>query len=178
MDGQGETRTLTALYEEVAAAERAIERLTTAGIPPDSIETERAGEAKIDSAKHGRSRLMSALWTFEMPEPDRQSVERGLDRGGVFVVVHDVPEGQRDKALDILDEGALEFDVAAEDEGPDHAGAIGTMGGSGIATGDVDRLTGRRLGPADPPDDDARKHHVGDLEPRRRRARSYAASGR
>lgn len=151
------TQTLVALYEADAAAERAAARLIEAGVPDGAIERQRASEAEVDAKKHDRSKLMAALASLEMPQRDVQSYERGLDRGGTLLLVHDVPAGLRERALDIMDEDALDIEVDTDDPGPDHEGAIGTMGGSGVATGDRDRLTGKRLGPADPPDADPRK---------------------
>ena len=152
-------RTLTALYETEADAERTMARLVEAGLPEASIEAERASEAEVDAKKHNRSKLMAALFEFEMPSPDRQSYERGMDRGGIFVVAPDGPAELEQRALDIMDEAALDTETEAEEdfEGPDHPGAIGSSGGYGRAMGDVDRLTGRRMGPADPPDADPAK---------------------
>jgi hypothetical protein len=179
------TQTLVALYEADAAAERAAGRLVEAGVPGGAIERKRASEAEVEARKHDRSKLMAALFALEMPDRDRQSYERGMDRGGTLLVAHDVPADLRERALDIMDEDALDVEVETREEGPDHEGAVGTMGGSGLAMGDRDRLTGRRLGAADPPDAGPRKevdtsHGSGEQEvggdaPRRagRRSRGY-----
>jgi hypothetical protein len=176
MAEQGGERTLTALYETEAAADRAADRLVEAGLPRSSIEAERASEADVSASKHHRSKLMAALWELEMPSADRQSYERGLDRGGVVLVAHGVPEALRGTAFDIMAADALDAgaDSGEDEASPDHAGAIGTAGGYGRASGDVDRLTGRRMGPADPPD-------AGPRKPRGAagsgRVRSYPAGG-
>jgi hypothetical protein len=176
------SQTLVALYEEHAAAERAVARLEEAGVPHGAIRTERASEARVNAEKNKRSKLMAALFALEMPERDLQSYERGLDRGGTLLVVRDVPDGLRERALDIMDDDALDLEVESQG-GPDHGGAIGTMGGYGVAMGDRDRLTGRRTGPADPPDAGVRsdvdtshgsgEQPVGDAAERRRRPRGY-----
>lgn len=175
------TQTLIALYEADAHADRTVERLVETGVPSEAIERKRASEAEVDARKHGRSKLMAALAALEMPARDLQSYERGMDRGGTLLLVHDVPAELRENALDIMDENALDISVDTE-EGPDHAGAIGTMGGSGVAMGDRDRLTGKRLGSAEPLDNGPHKQvdtTRGSDEPsvgQGRRSRGYSAS--
>jgi hypothetical protein len=139
-----ETRTFTALYRDHVTAERALERLRAAGVPEGALIVRRASETDRELASGGGG-LFAALGEFFMPEPDRHSYARGLERGGTVIVVTGIPAELGDTALDILDEDAVDIE-ATEEEDAGQTGAIGTPGGVGRATGDVDRLTGEPIG--------------------------------
>lgn len=140
---------LTALYADPAAAERAAERLRGAGVPEDGIELHGAAEGDVDPGGHRvGDGLFGALSTLLVPESDLHAYERGLGRGGAVLIARNVPHERVSDAAAALEEDAVEIDdepVDNEDEG-----AIGTAGGFGRATGDVDRLTGEPIGTEHP----------------------------
>jgi hypothetical protein len=143
-----DTHTLTALYPDHAAAERAAERLRGVGVPEKRIELHRSDEGDVRPGQHPvGDGLFGALSSLLVPEEDLRAYERGLGRGRTVLVASHVPGDRLREAEDALDEGALELDEEAEWTSPeDEEGAIGSAGGFGRATGEVDRLTGETIG--------------------------------
>jgi hypothetical protein len=168
--------TLSALYSDASAAERAAERLCAAGVPEGSIEFRR----EVVSRDEG-DRFLGGIEEFLMPAADLDALNSGIERGGTVIVVHDTPPDLSGTALDILDEEAVDLDQTLERTSDyDPQGAIGTPGGAGRATQTYDRLTGQRVGP--PPGEPAAETEEGARQARRlrrdastshRRARAY-----
>jgi len=104
-------RTLTAFFDDRSAAERAVEKLASIGIPRDPIrfipghETNRTSEQPADNKG-----FWDALADFFLPDEDRYTYAEGLRRGGYLVSVT-VDETMYERALDILDdEGTIDMD--------------------------------------------------------------------
>ena len=143
-----DTRILTALYADHAAAERAAERLRAIGVPDRHIEMHRSDEGDVVPGQHVTSGgLFGALSGLLVPKSDLRGYERGLAGGCTVVVASHVPPDRVRAARQALDQDALEVDAEREAM-PAEAdeGATGTAGGFGRATGEVDRLTGEPIG--------------------------------
>jgi hypothetical protein len=108
------TRTLTALYNDHATAERAVERLRAVGVPEGSIEMHRADEGDIAPGNAPSGGLFAAMSELFMPEAERHGYMRGIERGCTVVVASRVPEDLAAAALDVLDEEAAEVDEARD----------------------------------------------------------------
>ncbi len=101
------TRTLTALYADHAAAERAAERLRAAGVPQQSIETHRATEGDVapGNTRSGLFAVRDLLRTgFDAPGSG------GAEARGTVVVASGLPEGLSADAAEILKEEATEVE--------------------------------------------------------------------
>ena len=123
------------------------------GVPEDGIELHGAAEGDVDPGGHRvGDGLFGALSTLLVPESDLHAYERGLGRGGAVLIARRVPHDRVHDAEAALDEDALDIDdePVPDDESADDEGAIGTAGGFGRATGDVDRLTGEPIGTGHP----------------------------
>ena len=106
------THTLTALYREPAAAERAVERLRAIGVPehhiehfPDASGDVRPGEHIVEGG------LLGSLSNLLTPERD---LHHPATTSAVLIASH-VPADQLDAARTALREEAIELD----DNGPD-----------------------------------------------------------
>lgn len=150
MSSDTEVTTITAVYRDRGAAERAVEQLTAIGLPDSTLEA-RGGETL---ELHG-GLYAGFIEALAMPQRDRDLYERHAREGAIVVVARDVPASLRQSALRILDDEAVDIDAdeAEAQAQAEEPGAIGTMGGEGRATGEVDRLTGERIGSR--PDDGA-----------------------
>ena len=145
----GSMRTLSALFDSRADADRAVQALKAAGVADvvltgnDNASTgdtqTYSGEARSDRG------FFESIGDFFFPEEDRNPYAEGLNRGGYLVTVRNIPEHQYETALDILDdEGAVDLD-AREAEwrsegwtgyGASGATATGAAGmGSDMSTG-------------------------------------------
>lgn len=111
------TRTLSAMFDTRAEADRAIAALQAAGIA-DAVLTggdnqgygSVARDASVDTRDHDRG-FFESIGDFFFPEEDRYAYAEGLTRGGYLVTVSNLSAGQYDTALDILDdEGAVDLD--------------------------------------------------------------------
>lgn len=108
------TRTLTALYDTRDHAEQARQHLLSAGLAPDNVTlaaAEQRGEPGDRSASKGGGGIMQTVKHFFMPEEDHHAYAEGMNRGGVLLTAQ-APEGQEDRAIDILDRsGAVDFEA-------------------------------------------------------------------
>jgi hypothetical protein len=149
------TRTITALFADRATAERAVERLHAAGVPEACIEIHRADDGGLyprDTASRG---LFAAE---ELVAPDENA--EATMRGRTTVVTTGVPAELAGEARRVLAEEAL--DVESDRDGTEAAeGAEGSLGGSGRATQEVDRLTGQPTGAAPAPVERDEEHGIG-----------------
>jgi hypothetical protein len=136
----GATRTITAIFRHRDEAERAVERLRAAGVPPENIEIRPAepGEGTGEG-------VMGALGEFLMPQSPEDPAALHDDPGTVVVATGLAPELGAE-VHDILGKAVDSHESHDVYDDPEHRGAIGTPGGSGRATHEVDRLTGERIG--------------------------------
>lgn len=142
----GSTRTLSAMFDTRAEADRAVAALSAAGIADVVLtggENEGYGtverDVAVDTRTHERG-FFESIGDFFFPEEDRYAYAEGLTRGGYLVTVSNLDAAQYDTALDILDdEGAVDLD-AREAEWRSEGWT-----GYDAATADtnVDRLGGR-----------------------------------
>ena len=114
----GAIRTLSAMFDTRAEADRAIAALQSAGIA-DVVLTggDNAGygsverDVAIDTRTHEKG-FFESISDFFFPEEDRYAYAEGLNRGGYLVTVSNIAADQYETALDILDdEGAVDLDA-------------------------------------------------------------------
>jgi uncharacterized protein (TIGR02271 family) len=96
-------RTLTALFDSPADAERAQQRLTEIGIPPDAIHLIDQKSGPVAAAPAEPMGFWAKLKHIFLPEEDRYIYEEGVRRGGVLLTAP-VDEMQADGAITVLDE--------------------------------------------------------------------------
>src|SRR5215211_7238382 len=130
---QGQTRTITAFFDNRTDAEEAVQRLHSAGISRDAVRMmagyqgrpERdvnpdsyRGASENDSYR-GASENNEGIGFWEslkdlfLPEQDRHTYAEGLRRGGYLVTVR-TADANYARALDILDdEGTIDLDERA-----------------------------------------------------------------
>lgn len=106
---------VSAMFDSHAEAQRALERLTAAGISSSQIrmmsgETAGASTTTTDRAEDDKG-LWESLGDFFFPDEDRYAYAEGLSRGGYLVTVTGLGSTQYDTVLDILDdEGSVNLD--------------------------------------------------------------------
>ncbi|GHG34209.1 YsnF/AvaK domain-containing protein [Paracoccus aerius] len=104
---------VSAMFDSHAEAQRALERLTAAGISSSQIRMmsgETAGAATTGRAEDDKG-FWDSLGDFFFPEEDRYAYAEGLSRGGYLVTVTGLSSTQYETALDILDdEGSVNLD--------------------------------------------------------------------
>ena len=109
--------TVSAMFDSQSEAQRAVDRLTAAGIPMARI---RQVSGNADGAAHtamgDRDKgFWESLGDFFFPDEDRYTYAEGLSRGGYLVTVTGLSGGEYDTALDILDdEGSINLDDRVE----------------------------------------------------------------
>ena len=139
----GQNRTLSAMFDSRAEADRAVESLRQAGIGDVRLTGgEAAGDTVAGAAPTEERGFFEALGDFFFPDEDRYVYAEGLNRGGFLVTVTNIPSHQYDAALDILDdEGAVDLDARESEwrsEGWSYdtnvAGSGDRLSQSGIAT--------------------------------------------
>ncbi|WIJ24785.1 YsnF/AvaK domain-containing protein [Devosia sp. RR2S18] len=106
------TRTLTAFFDTRSAADGAVERLVSAGIPRSQVQLAAGAEQGSATVKQDQHKgFFESLSDFFMPEEDRYTYAEGLSRGGYLVVVNDLDDRSHEIAIDILDdEGSVNLD--------------------------------------------------------------------
>lgn len=100
----GGSRTLTALFDTSAEAERAVARLRAAGIPDSSIRVTQGSSYDASSYQDQHKGFWESLGDFFFPDEDRYAYAEGLSRGAQLVTVTGVSSDLYDTAVDILDE--------------------------------------------------------------------------
>ena len=110
---------VSALFDNHADAQRAVDRLVAAGIPESHIQQVAGGSGTATTASHAgdedRQGFWNSLGDFLFPDEDRYTYAEGLSRGGCLVTVSGVSGGEYETALDILDEeGSVNLDERAE----------------------------------------------------------------
>lgn len=125
---------VTALFDDRASAESAVERLRTGGVPDDSIRITAGSDATADASSRGDESkgFFESLGDFFFPPEDRTAYAEGLSRGGYLVTVTGLGVTETEAALDILeDEGAVNVDereAAWRAEGWDSTRGLGWSG--------------------------------------------------
>lgn len=105
------SRSVSAMFDSQAEAQRAVDRLVAAGIPTARIR-QVAGDAgmtatRVEDQDRG---FWDSLADFFFPDEDRYTYAEGLARGGCLVTVTGLNGADYDTALDILDdEGSIDL---------------------------------------------------------------------
>lgn len=109
----GTLRTLSAMFDTRAEADRAVAALSAAGIA-DAVLTggENPGYGSVSRDTRDTDKgFFESIGDFFFPEEDRYAYAEGLSRGGYLVTVSNLSDSQYQTALDILDdEGAVDLD--------------------------------------------------------------------
>lgn len=108
----GARKSVSALFDDRAEAQRAVERLRTSGISEDHIRMVEgsAGGATTQRSPEEDKSFWDSLSDFFFPEEDRYAYAEGLSRGGYLVTVSGISAAHYDAALDILDdEGTVDL---------------------------------------------------------------------
>lgn len=148
MNHAGYGRTLTAMYDSRAEADRAADALRAMGITDVTVHGQEGAGYDASRRQHPEDRgFFEALGDFFFPEDDRATYAEGLHRGAHLLTARNVAEGHVDAAQAILDrEGSVDLDARESEwrsEGWDastwHGGAHGVRG----TTEDVRMTQGR-----------------------------------
>lgn len=110
----GQMRSLSAMFDTRAEADRAVEALRAAGIADVTLtgEDNPGYRADVAAAPREERGFFEALGDFFFPDEDRYVYAEGLNRGGFLVTVSNIPAHQYETALDILDdEGAVDLEA-------------------------------------------------------------------
>jgi len=134
------SNTITAFFDDRSEADRAIERLSEAGIPRSAIKMIADG-GETTTTTHESKGFWAALGEFFLADNDRNTYAEGIRRGGFLVTVSGYPFDLHDRALDILDdEGSIDIDErskAWESEGWSRTGST-----EAYAASSYDRTSG------------------------------------
>lgn len=111
----GAMRSLSAMFDNRMAADRAVSALKAAGIADVVLtggENEGYGTRQYSAEARTDRGFFESIGDFFFPEEDRHAYAEGLNRGGYLVTVRNIPDHQYETALDILDdEGAVDLDA-------------------------------------------------------------------
>ncbi len=136
--------TVAALFDRREDADAAASRLRAAGLMEESVRIRQGSGDHAWNLEHGA-----------IPEQDIRQYDAALSAGRVLVIAATVPHELHAEVVGIFEDATTDH-VADDDpeNRPEGEGAIGTLGGAGRATGEVDRLTGESTGApdADAPD--------------------------
>ena len=114
------TRTVTAMFDTSAEAERAASRLRSAGIPDSQIRVTQGSSNTYASTvdyndttyREQHKGFWDSLADFFFPEEDRYAYAEGLARGSHMVTVTGFDSAMYDTVIDILDdEGSVDLDA-------------------------------------------------------------------
>ena len=135
----GATRTITAIFRQRDEAQRAVEQLRAAGVPGENIEIRPAEPGE------GSAGVMGALGEFLMPQSPEDPAALP-EHAGTVITATGLTGELSAEVHDILEDAVDAHESRDVYDDPEHRGAIGTPGGAGRATREVDRLTGERIG--------------------------------
>lgn len=132
-------RTMTALFPDRHAANRAKDRLIAGGVEADRVRLQREDGASADKPDPGHD-LGVFFSKLLMPARDRRMFEAGIGRGAVLLVA-EVEEDEADAALAALgDSDAIDLDAheeewlaATEGRGPDETYGAGAAAKDALA---------------------------------------------
>lgn len=136
------TRTITAMFDNRAEAERAVQALLSeVGLDRSAVRVEAGAEAAAGgtaSAQEDRG-FFASLKDLFVPDEDRYSYAEGLRRGGVLVSAQ-VDDARIDRAMDVLEQhGAVDLDereASWRKEGwTGYTGAAAAGAGTGAVVG-------------------------------------------
>jgi stress response protein YsnF len=104
-------RTITAMFDDRAEAERAVEALvTTVGLDRSAVRVEPGSGATTASGIAEDKGFFASLKDLFVPDEDHHAYAEGLRRGSVLVTAQ-VEEVRVDRAMDILEQhGAVDLD--------------------------------------------------------------------
>lgn len=116
--GPSGTLSVSAMFDSQAEAQRAVERLSQAGITSERIR-QVAGESdtasRAGTVEDRNKGFWDGLEDFFFPDEDRYSYAEGLSRGGYLVTVTGLSGADYETALDILDdEGSINLEEREE----------------------------------------------------------------
>lgn len=101
-DAMGESRLVTAFFDDRSAAEIAMSELSTFGLSADKMRLV-PGNNDGDVEDDDSGGFLDALKDMFMPEDDRQAYAEGLNRGGYLLTVT-ADQDNYEQVLEILDE--------------------------------------------------------------------------
>lgn len=108
--GTGGTSSISAMFDNQAEAQRAVDRLVAAGIPATHIRQVAGTEGTTTRAADQDKGFWDSLGDFFFPDEDRYAYAEGLSRGGYLVTVSGLSGAHYETALDILDdEGSVDL---------------------------------------------------------------------
>ena len=108
------TRSVHALFDTAADAEKAQQDLIAAGIPEASITVQSSPSPGLDVSDVPEPGFWERMISLFVPDDDRQRFAEGLRRGGVAIEVK-TDTANHDRVLDILDrDGAVDLDDREE----------------------------------------------------------------
>ena len=100
------TRTVTALFDQRADAEEAVDRLKAAGLGAEDVRVLDKSSQGYDDASYSTHRqpgIWASIKNAFLPDEDRHTYEEGIRRGG-YLVTADVDEARADEAVRVLEE--------------------------------------------------------------------------
>lgn len=111
--GTSGTTSVSALFDNQADAQRAVERLVDLDVPRSQIRMvsgESGTGAAVEPAEREKG-FWAGLEDFFFPDEDRYTYAHGLSRGGYLVTVNGLDSRKYDAVLDVLDdEGTVDLD--------------------------------------------------------------------
>lgn len=157
----GSNRSVSAMFDSVSDAHRAVDRLKAAGLPSSSIRMVEgsaagAGATRDPNADKG---FWDSLSDFFFPEEDRYTYAEGLSRGSCLVTASNLNSTDYETALDILDDdGTVDL---GEREASWRSEGWGGYESSAYAAGGVPGSTGS-AGYEEAGHAEMRPHHEGE----------------
>ncbi|VDS10495.1 Stress response protein YsnF [Paracoccus haematequi] len=116
--GSSGTLSVSAMFDSQAEAQRAVERLSQAGITSERIRQVAGGSdtaSRAGTVEERNKGFWDGLEDFFFPDEDRYSYAEGLSRGGYLVTVTGLSGADYETALDILDdEGSINLEEREE----------------------------------------------------------------
>ncbi|GGF80049.1 hypothetical protein GCM10011402_35850 [Paracoccus acridae] len=116
--GSSGTLSVSAMFDSQAEAQRAVERLSQAGISSERIRQVAGGSdtaSRAGTVEDRNKGFWDGLEDFFFPDEDRYSYAEGLSRGGYLVTVTGLSGADYETALDILDdEGSINLEEREE----------------------------------------------------------------
>ena len=130
------TRTVTAMFDSHAEAERAAEALISIiGLNRSAVRVETGASMAAGAGATEDKGFFASLKDLFMPDEDRSTYAEGLRRGAVLVTAQ-VDDSQTDRAMDLLEQhGAVDLDERETQWR--QSGWTGATGAAAVGTGAV-----------------------------------------